>query len=194
MKRIALISFVCAISLAWVSPPDAQTPPPPSAKTPTKTLPPKSAPAKNSSGFQCAPSDPAANGENFPSNLQQLVEDKTTLPKYRLDILACIATHEHDRRVQAERELWLALSQLSAAQDKTASDLKSLRDAVLAVAVSRTPAVGQTPGDDVGTLKLELEKVNTKVTQLCSAIRFSLVMNSTSATPTGGALYNACSD
>src|SRR5208283_4748113 len=180
--------------LVWVSRSEAQTPPR-SSSSPTKALPPKSAPVKKSLGFKCAQSDPAANEEDFPSNLQQLVEDKTASTQDRLDILACIATREHDRRVQAEQQIRLALIQLAAAQEsangdsaKVQSDLKSLRDAVL------TPAVGQTPENDVGTLKSELENVNRKVTALCSAIRFSLVANGTSATSTGGALWNACSN
>lgn len=199
MKRIAVISFVCAISLAWVSRSEAQTLPHQSGSSPTKALPPKSAPVKKSSGFKCAPSDPEAHGEDFPSNLQKLVEDKTASPQDRLDILACIATHEHDRRVQAEQQIRLALIELAAGQERANGDsakvqngLKNLHDAVLALAVAQTPAVGQTPENDVGMLKIELEKVKNTVTQLCSAIRYSLVMNGTSASSTGAPLWSAC--
>jgi hypothetical protein len=162
------------------------------------------------SSFQCAPSNLqpakadakgdellkrfAENREDFPSNLQQLVDDKEVSAQDRLHILTCIATHEHDRRVQAEQDLWLYAIQLTAAQRGTDADsakvqdeVQSLRAAVLTLVASQAP-------QDVGTLKTELDNLKGTVAALCSAIRFSLAMNGTSATSSGGALWNACSN
>jgi len=200
MNIFSLIAFGCSISLAWVSRSEAQTPPRTSSSSPTKALPAKSAPVKKSSGFKCAPSDPTASGEDFPSNLQELVEDKTVTTQNRLNVLACIATHEHDRRVQREQDMRLAIIQLAAAQDKINDDVKYLHHAIFVLkegqtaALAQAPVVGLTPENDVGMMKLELDKVKNTVTQLCSAIRTSLVMNGTSATPSGGALWSACSN